>query len=132
MTANIRLVVVDDSMDIRVVLRLALEAEGFEVVAEAANGIEAIEAVERERPDGVILDLAMPKMDGFDAMDEIRRISPATKIVVVTAAGKAMMAEAAGRGADFFVDKTVAARELPAILRSVFKVGGEDPGRTND
>ena len=125
MTPKIRLVVVDDSQDIRVVLRLALETEGFEVVAEAADGLEAIEAVKREKPDGVILDLAMPRMDGFDAMDEIRRASPSTKIVVVTASGKAMMAEAAGRGADFFVDKTVAARELPAVLRSVFKIEGE-------
>ena len=122
MTPKIRLVVVDDSEDIRVVLRLALETEGFEVVAEAADGLEAIEAVKREKPDGVILDPAMPRMDGFDAMDEIRRVSPSTKIVVVTASGKAMMAEAAGRGADFFVDKTVAARELPLVLRSVFNI----------
>lgn len=122
MDPKIRLVIVDDSDDMRMVLRMSLEGDYFEIVGEAANGLEAIEIVTQERPDGVILDLAMPVMDGFDAMDEIRRISPESKIVVVTASGKSMMAEAAGRGADFFVDKTDAARDLMNILRSIYKL----------
>jgi DNA-binding NarL/FixJ family response regulator len=79
-----RVLLCDDSAQIRELVRTVLELEGNEVVAEADNGREAIEAAEREQPDVVLLDLSMPVMDGLEALPEIRRVAPDTRVVVLS------------------------------------------------
>lgn len=91
-----RILIADDDRDVRLVLVAILEAAGYEA-SEAANGIEALRVARADRPDLILLDLSMPKMDG---METIRRLKsdPATAsipVVMVTASGDEDMARAA-------------------------------------
>ncbi len=81
----LRVVIADDSDDLRLLLRLQLTAQaGYDLVGEAATGPEATEIVATTQPDLILLDLAMPGGNGLDAIPEIRRVSPDTRIVVVS------------------------------------------------
>ncbi|NBW99630.1 response regulator [bacterium] len=76
--------IVDDSATIRLCLRVYLENLGFQVVAEAENGVQAIEAHKRHRPDLITLDLVMPHLSGMEALREIRRRDPLVSVLIVT------------------------------------------------
>jgi DNA-binding NarL/FixJ family response regulator len=78
----VRVVVIDDTIDIRELLRVALSRGGMEVVGEARDGQEGIDVVREERPDVVMLDLAMPVMDGVEALPHIRELVPDAQIIV--------------------------------------------------
>ena len=80
-----RIMIADDSDAIRMVLRDILDIGQHELVAEAANGFEAVEKFNETKPDLLILDMAMPKKDGIHALKEILAANPNAKIVMVTA-----------------------------------------------
>jgi CheY-like chemotaxis protein len=85
---RVRVMVVDDSPDIRMMLRLMLgRDERFHLVGEAADGVEAVEMAGELRPDLVILDRQMPRLGGIEAIPLIRQAAPGTDIVLYTAAG---------------------------------------------
>ncbi len=107
MADAIRVLVADDVDDYRMLLRMQLELDGrFEVVGEAANGLEAVEMVGAERPDVIVLDVAMPEMDGLAAAKEIRAATPDTRIVIVSGFGRDVgEARALAGGADLYVEK---------------------------
>jgi DNA-binding NarL/FixJ family response regulator len=119
--APIRVVIADDTRDMRLLLALALElAGGFEVVGEAANGEEAIVAAADHRPDVVLLDLAMPVLDGLEALPEIRAQAPDALVVVLSGFGADAMGEEAVRlGAATYVQKGVNPTELAEQLRAL-------------
>ena len=71
-----RVVLVDDTRDLRELMRLAMVRGGFDVVGEAADGREGIEVCAQQQPDVVLLDLAMPVMDGIEALPGIREHCP--------------------------------------------------------
>ena len=76
---KVRVLLVDDLSDIRLVMRLLLEADGrAEIVGEAADGAEAVRLAAELQPDAVVLDLRMPGMDGVAALPLIRDASPGT------------------------------------------------------
>ncbi len=77
--------IVDDDEEIRHVLRILCETEDFEVVGEAANGVEAVPLALHHQPEFVILDYALPRLDGEGAADIIRAIAPGSKIVAFSA-----------------------------------------------
>jgi DNA-binding NarL/FixJ family response regulator len=105
-TAVVRAVIVDDTPDIRMLTRMALEMEGISVVAEAENGQEGIAVVAAHRPDVVILDMAMPVMDGLEALPHIKRVSPCTRVLVVSGFDTGTMwASAEEAGADGYLQK---------------------------
>jgi CheY-like chemotaxis protein len=79
-----RLLVADDDPDIRLQLKAVLEAYHF-TVETAANGQEALEQVRATVPDGIFLDLRMPVMDGFTALDILRREYPSITVIAITA-----------------------------------------------
>jgi len=86
MLGRVRVLIADDLPEIRTLVRTNLEFDGrFEVVGEAANGLEAVEMVNTLNPDVVVLDLAMPEMDGLAAISKIRQSSPGTRILVLSA-----------------------------------------------
>lgn len=73
----------DDEPSLRTLLRLALGLEDdLEVVAEAADGREALDLAEQHRPDVILLDLAMPNMDGLEALPRLHEVVPGAKVVV--------------------------------------------------
>jgi DNA-binding NarL/FixJ family response regulator len=82
---RISVVLVDDHAVLRQALRMLLSAQRqVEVVADVGNGREAIEAVERHRPDVVVMDLVMPGLSGVEATRQIRRTSPTTRVIVLS------------------------------------------------
>lgn len=112
-------VLADDTADIRMLTRLSLEMEGdFVVVGEAADGHEALAEVESKRPDLLVLDLAMPMMDGLQVIPKVVEIAPDTKVVVLSGfEASAMAADALRRGAHDYIQKGTSRTELIARLR---------------
>ena len=85
MENRLRIVLVDDHTILREGLRALLSAvPNFEIVAEAEDGREAVRCVEKLGPDLLLMDLSMPRMSGMDAISEIKKRFPATKIIVLT------------------------------------------------
>lgn len=110
--------VVDDTDDIRELMRLQLEALGYRVV-EARGGEEALEAARSERPALILMDLSMPEIDGLEATRRIRRAEDvcAAVIVACTAQSSAVSRERAMEaGCDDFVRKPVSTTDLAAVF----------------
>lgn len=104
-TSGPRIALVDDSVPIRATLRDLLEDEGFEIAGEAGNGADGLELIAAQRPDAVVLDLAMPGMDGLRAIPKIRELAPDVKIVVLSLAGKSLQSDALEAGAHAYFGK---------------------------
>src|SRR5262245_3873000 len=116
----IRVVVADDHPAVRQGLRLILSREGFIVVAECADGRETVQQVQEQRPDVVVLDLAMPVMNGLEATREILRLAPATKVLVLTRHEEEIyILEALKAGVHGYVLKSQPASELIQAVRDV-------------
>jgi CheY-like chemotaxis protein len=103
-----RVVIVDDTPDIRLLFEMALNIDGrFEVVGMASDGAEGIEVCEALQPDGVLLDVMMPGMDGLTALPRIRERCPKARIVVLSADDRPEVVERAmAGGADGYVLKS--------------------------
>jgi DNA-binding NarL/FixJ family response regulator len=104
---RVRVVLADDTTAYRDLLRLILELDGrFEIVAEAENGREAIDVTVAERPDVIVLDVAMPVMDGLQAIPELRAGAPGTAIVVLSGFARGHVDDdALAQGAVAYVEK---------------------------
>jgi len=112
--APIRVLLVDDSADLRLVVRRALERHGgFDVVAEASDGAAAVEVAASAAPDIVLLDLAMPGLDGFGALPQLRAIVPDAKVVVLSGLPpRGAERRARSAGAVGFLEKGIPSRRL--------------------
>lgn len=122
-------VIADDSNDMRLLTSLILGAEDdFVVVAEATTGVEAITAVSAHQPDILLLDLAMPVLDGLAAIPQVQVASPETLIVVFSGFNATAAAqEALERGAHAYVEKGLINRPLPEVLREIRGRAPSDP-----
>jgi two-component system, NarL family, invasion response regulator UvrY len=74
----------DDNFSVRKAVRIYLELSGFQVCGEAVDGLEVVEKAEALRPDFIVLDLAMPGMNGFDAARKLHQLVPKTHLVIFT------------------------------------------------
>jgi DNA-binding NarL/FixJ family response regulator len=119
--------VVDDAANLRELLTLLLETEDdFEVVGTAADGAQALEAATLLVPDIVLLDLAMPKMDGLQALPELRKRLPEARIVIFSGFDQGGLVDEALRiGADAFLEKGASVTSLVALLREL-QAGGRE------
>lgn len=116
--ARLTVLVVEDFDEIRFMTRVMLEVSGYCVV-EAINGLEAIEVAQRERPDLVLMDLNLPRLDGFAATRRIRELSElrGVPIVAVTAYGTAEhRSRAIASGCDEFITKPINFVQLKELL----------------
>ena len=102
----IRIVIADDEDDVRLLLRVQLEQEGFEIAGEAADGRAVIEKCDETQPDAVVLDLLMPVVNGLEAIPALRRQHPGVAIVAYTAV------------AGDFVRKEMERLRIPLLLKS--------------
>jgi DNA-binding NarL/FixJ family response regulator len=118
---TIRVLLADDEAMVRAGVKAILASDdAIEVVAEAADGAAAVDAVHRHRPDVAVLDIRMPRMDGLVAGAEIRRTAPDTAVVILTTFSEdAYIAKALGDGASGFLLKSGDPRELIAGIKAV-------------
>jgi DNA-binding NarL/FixJ family response regulator len=116
-----RVLVVDDAANLRELLTLLLEVEDdFEVVGTAADGRQAIEAAQVLKPDVVLLDLAMPVMDGLQALPQLRLHLPNARIVIFSGfEHEALAEEALLAGADAYIEKGTSVTQLVTQLREL-------------
>ena len=117
----VRILVVDDHAIVRHGLRTLLGGRPeWEIIDEAEDGIEAVEKADRLKPDVVVLDVSMPRMDGLEACRRIRKSVPRSEVLIVTQHDSPqMMREALGAGARGYIVKCDAARDLLAALEAV-------------
>jgi DNA-binding NarL/FixJ family response regulator len=121
-----RVLVVDDDPDYRLLVRLALApGSGFEVVAEAGDGVEATAVAGREQPDLVLLDCTMPGADAFDTLPDLREAAPEARIVLISGHDIADLRTASrSAGTIGYLSKETPARRLAAELEALIGIVG--------
>jgi len=119
-----RVLLIDDGDAVRDVIRIFLEKRGFQVCGEAADGVEAIEKAKALKPDLIILDLAMPRMNGMEAASVLSSIMPSVPIVLLTMYGDFMGASlAAASGIKAVVSKTDGLDKLVDRVQFLLSIG---------
>lgn len=84
----LKLLIVDDAMFMRTMIKNIVKDSDFEVVAEAENGLEAVKKYDEVKPDIVTLDITMPEMDGLEALAQIMAKDPSAKVIMCSAMGQ--------------------------------------------
>src|SRR6266704_3917455 len=116
----VTILIVDDNAQLRALLRgIAAQEPDCHVVGEAEDGAEAMRLAQELQPDIVLLDLAMPRVNGLEALRQIKAARPATTVIIVTVHGDDAYRQAAAEGgADaFLLKKTLVTVLLPTIQR---------------
>ncbi|EFQ8063221.1 response regulator [Listeria monocytogenes] len=116
----LKLLIVDDAMFMRTMIKNIVKDSDFEVVAEAENGLEAVKKYGEVKPDIVTLDITMPEMDGLEALAQIMAKDPSAKVIMCSAMGQqGMVVDAIKKGAkDFIVKPFQADRVLEALEKA--------------
>ena len=119
-----RVLIADDASFMRQMIREIIEPEGYEVVGEATDGVEAVEQYQRLHPDIVTMDIVMPKRSGIDAVRGILEKSPGARVVMCSALGQeTLVMEALQAGAKDFIVKPFKPDAVLATLRRVLEKG---------
>lgn len=114
--SRIRLLIADDQPLMRAGFRAVLEANGFEIVGEAGDGLQAVAAARATKPDVVLMDIQMPNLDGIEAIKQL----PNHRVLVLTTFGlDEYIVDALRAGASGFITKDVPAEELVRAVRVV-------------
>ncbi len=115
-----KILVVDDAVFMRNMIREILESEGFEVVGEASNGIEAVEMYKNLKPDLTTMDIVMPSKNGLEALREIRQMDPSAKVIMVSALGQeSLVMEALEAGALDFITKPFKKDKVISVIKKI-------------
>ncbi len=119
----IRVLLVDDVADLRLMFRRIFESDGrFEVVGEAADGYEALEQARAHQPDVIVLDVAMPRMDGLQAIPLLHEASPDSKILMLSGFESEVVArKALELTASAFIEKGAATARIIDLAEEVSK-----------
>lgn len=117
-----KLMIVDDSNIMRRRIERSQQFEEIQLVGTASNGLEAIELFKKMDPDVITMDLTMPQMDGIECIENIVRIKPAVRILVISAlADKATAVEAMEKGANGFLNKPFTDRQLNEAIAELIR-----------
>lgn len=122
-----KILVVDDDADLRDVITYVLRRQQFEVVT-ASDGLQALEAFAREAPDLVILDVNMPRLDGFEVCQRIRARSPVPIIMLTVRDDDVDVVGALRLGADEYVTKPFSTSQLVARVAALLRRAAQEPG----
>jgi two-component system chemotaxis response regulator CheY len=119
-----RILVADDASFMRQIIRDILESDGHEIVAEASDGIQAVEQWQKHHPDVVTMDIVMPRRSGIDAVRAIAAIDATARVVMCSALGQeTLVTEALQAGACDFIVKPFKPDAVLATLRRVLEKG---------
>jgi two-component system, chemotaxis family, chemotaxis protein CheY len=117
-----KLMIVDDSNIMRRRIERSQTFEEIELVGTASNGLEALEMFKKMDPDVVTMDLTMPQMDGIECIENLVKIKPAVRILVISAlADKATAVEAMEKGANGFLNKPFTDRQLNEAIAELIR-----------
>lgn len=115
-----QVLIVDDALFMRNLLRDIFEAAGWQVVAEAENGLQAVEQFKAHQPDLVTMDIVMPEMNGLEALHKIIETDPQATIIMCSALGQdSLVMEAIRAGAKDFIIKPFQERQVLEIIERV-------------
>lgn len=116
----VKVLITDDSSFVRMLLKKILVANGYEVVGEADNGVEAINLYKELSPDIVTMDITMPQMDGIIVLKTIMEMNPEAKIIMCSAdSNQAQIMNAMKAGAKEFITKPFEAKHVINTLNKV-------------
>ena len=116
-----KVLIADDTALMRELIRGALPAEEYQIVGEATSGDQAIEKYKETKPDVMLLDINMPKMNGIDALGEIIKIDPDAKIIMCSDQKyESMIMMALKKGAKDFVIKPFTSYDIPLAVKKLF------------
>jgi CheY-like chemotaxis protein len=120
-----KILIAEDYPDIRQMTRIMIELIGFDVI-EASNGYEAIEQAKNNRPDAVLMDIAMPMLNGITAATMIHQLESCkdVPIIAITAFGKQYVEEASEYGFDAVIEKPIDMDDLRNVLESRLENSG--------
>ncbi len=114
-----KILVVDDAMFMRAMLKKLLTEAGFDIAGEAETGRVAVDLYQELKPDLVMMDITMPEMDGLTALKEIVKLDPAAKVVMCTALGQERsVMEAMNAGAKDYILKPFNAEKVVEVLKN--------------
>lgn len=117
-----RVLVVDDSPFMRMLVKNILVSKGYEVAGEAGDGGAAVTAYQTLKPDLVTMDLVMPGLDGVSALKEIRKLDPRARIIMVTSAGQhTTVLQAMNEGAAGYIVKPFQAEQVLQAAETALK-----------
>jgi two-component system chemotaxis response regulator CheY len=115
-----RVLIADDASFMRQMIREIIEPEGFEIVGEAVDGIEAVEMYQSMQPDLVTMDIVMPRRSGIDAVKGILELDPDATVVMCSALGQeSLVMEALQAGAKDFIVKPI---KPDAVVETINKL----------
>ncbi len=120
-----RILVADDASFMRQMIREIIESEGHEVIAEASDGVEAVEAYKEHQPDLVMMDIVMPRRSGIDAVRGLVQMDPNACVVMCSALGQeSLVTEALQAGAKDFIVKPFKPELVSSTIRKVLAKEG--------
>ena len=117
-----KILAVDDERHIVRLVQINLQKEGYEVVT-AGNGREALEKVQSEKPDLIVMDVMMPEMDGFEALEKLKANPQTAQIPIIMLTAKAQDADVFSgwqKGADLYLTKPFNPSELLTFVKRIF------------
>ena len=115
-----KVLIVDDSSFLRKLMRYTLEKEGFEIAGEAGTGHEAVQKYRELNPPLVIMDVVLPRMDGFVALENIKKIDPDAKVIIMSSySSKDKVMKALQLGAKKFLLKPFEPEQLVKATKDV-------------
>ncbi len=117
-----RILIADDASFMRQMIREIIETEGHEVIAEASDGVEAVEAYKEHQPDLVMMDIVMPRRSGIDALKGLVQMDPSVCVVMCSALGQeSLVTEALQAGAKDFIVKPFKPEAVASTIRKVLE-----------
>ena len=115
-----KIMIVDDSLVIRINLKKIFQKQGYEIVAEAANGQEAVEKYMKFHPDLTTMDITMPILDGISALQKIRELDNEAVIIMISALGQELkIIEAMKSGAQHYIVKPFKENDVISKVKTV-------------